>query len=96
MQEYIKAKDFDPGQKKEYFLKLAEEVGELSNAIRKNAVRNASDSIKGTIDEEIWDVIYYSIALANCYGIDLETAIKEKETINNIKYSSKIRFEFDR
>lgn len=96
LQEYIKAKDFQPELKKDYFLKLAEEVGELSRAMRKNTLRRDSESIKGTVDEEIWDVIYYAIALANCYGIELEEVIKEKEELNRIKYSSEIMFEMER
>lgn len=93
LQEYIKAKDYRPELVKDYFLKLSEEVGELANAIRKNIIQHNEESIKGTIDEELWDVIYYAIAIANCYDIDLEKAIKEKEEINNIKYKSDIIFE---
>ena len=96
LQEYIRAKDLHPELKKDYFLKLAEEVGELSRAMRKNTLRRDSESIKGTVDEEIWDVIYYAIALANCYGIEWEEVIKEKEELNRIKYSSEIIFETER
>lgn len=93
LQEYIKAKDNHPELVKEYFLKLSEEVGELSEAIRKNKIRIENSSVKGTIDEEIWDVIYYAIAIANCYDIDLEKAIKDKEKINTEKYKSDIIFQ---
>ncbi len=93
LQEYIKAKDNHPELVKEYFLKLSEEVGELSEAIRKNKIRIENSSVKGTIDEEIWDVIYYAIAIANCYDIDLEKAIKDKEKINAEKYKSDIIFQ---
>lgn len=93
LQKYIKAKDYHPDLVKDYFLKLSEEVGELANAIRKNKIQLDAESIKGTVDEELWDVIYYAIAIANCYDIDLEKAIKEKEEINNIKYKSEIIFE---
>ena len=93
LQGYIKAKDCHPDRTPEYFMKLAEEVGELSKAMQKNALRANSDGIKGTIDEELWDVIYYAIAIANCYDIDLESAIKEKEAINRVKYSSVVTFE---
>lgn len=92
LQEYIKAKDNHPELVKEYFLKLSEEVGELSEAIRKNKIRIENSSVKGTIDEEIWDVIYYAIAIANCYDIDLEKTIKDKEKINAEKYKSDIIF----
>lgn len=93
LQEYIKAKDNHPELVKEYFLKLSEEVGELSEAIRKNKIRIENSSVKGTIDEEIWDVIYYALAIANCYDIDLEKAIKDKEKINAEKYKSDIIFQ---
>jgi len=74
-------------------MKLAEEVGELSRAMRKN-LRPANDNeIKETVDEEIWDVIYYALALANCYDIDLEKVIPMKEKLNNEKYSDKTKFE---
>lgn len=93
LQKYIKSKDHRPELVKDYFLKLSEEVGELANAMRKNKIQHNEENIKGTINEELWDVIYYAIAIANCYDIDLEKAIKEKEEINNIKYKSEIIFE---
>lgn len=96
LQSYIKSKDFNPELIKDYFLKLSEEVGELANAIRKNQLRKDGEGIKGTIDEELWDIIYYSLALANCYNIDIEVVIKEKEDINNIKYNTGIVFEENR
>lgn len=96
LQAYIKAKDHNPEAIPGYFMKLSEEVGELSRAMRKHASRREGASVKDTIDEEIWDVMYYAIALANCYGIDLETTIRDKEELNRVKYSSPIAFEQDR
>ena len=96
LQNYIKSKDYHPELKHQYFLKLSEEVGELARAIHKNLPANSSDDIKGTIDEEIWDVIYYALALANCYNIDIEQVISLKEAINNQKYNNKIAFEENR
>ncbi len=96
LQNYIKSKDFKLELIKDYFLKLSEEVGELANAIRKNQLKKEYESIKGTIDEELWDVIYYALALANCYDIDIESVIKEKEDINNAKYNTGIVFEENR
>lgn len=93
LQEYIKQKDYNPQLKKEYFLKLSEEIGELAQAIRKDVLYKDSDNIKGTIDEELWDIIYYSLAIANCYDIDIENTIKIKEEINNKKYNTGIEFE---
>lgn len=93
LQEYIKSKDFHPDLTKDYFLKLSEEIGELSKAMRKGCRPSDEAQIKGTIDEEIWDVIYYAIAISNCYGIDLEKVIKLKEDINNEKYNTGISFD---
>lgn len=93
LQNYIKAKDYKPELSKDYLLKLIEEVGELSKAMQKNVLYENSSSIKGTIDEEVWDVIYYALAIANCYNIDVEKAIALKEEINNKKYSSSVKFE---
>lgn len=93
LQDYIKANDYKPELVKDYFLKLSEEVGELSSALRKEILYENSENIKGTVDEEIWDVIYYALAIANCYDIDIEKVIKLKEEINNKKYNSPVKFE---
>ncbi|MBQ4630986.1 MAG: hypothetical protein IJB70_08400 [Clostridia bacterium] len=93
LQNYIKQKDFHPELLKDYFLKLSEEVGELSRAIRKNLKAESIDKIQGTIDEELWDVIYYAIAIANIYDIDLESVIKKKAEISQIKYPASVAFE---
>lgn len=52
LQEYIKSKDNHPELIKDYFLKLTEETGELSEAIRKNKIRKENSSVKGTVDEK--------------------------------------------
>lgn len=93
LQAYIRQKDHNPDLAKDYFLKLSEEVGELGKAIRKNLHPTAENPVKNTIDEEIWDVIYYAIAIANCYDIDIENAIRLKESINNEKYHTGMRYE---
>lgn len=92
LQEYIKAKDCQPKSEKDYFLKLAEEVGELAEAIRKNMRPVEETQIKETVEEELWDVIYYTLAIANCYDIDLEKVIPKKESINNKKYDNGVEF----
>lgn len=93
LQDYIKSKDHSPERRKDYFLKLLEEVGELAQAMRKDIRCADTDTIKGTIDEELWDVIYYVLAIANCYDIDVESVIKYKEAINKEKYHSEVEFE---
>ena len=96
LQNYIKSKDYHPELLKDYFLKLSEEVGELSRAMRKGLKASDENDIVGTIDEELWDVIYYSLAIANLYDIDLEQVIKVKEEINQSRYPSQVKFEVNR
>ena len=66
-------------------LKLIEEFGELAENIRKN-VRYNGENIKGTIEEEVFDVFYYIIAIANDYEIDLEKIFYIKDELNEVKY----------
>lgn len=93
LQTYIKEKDYQPELLKDYFLKLSEEVGELSRAMRKDLKAKNGTEIKGTVDEELWDVIYYALAIANIYDIDIEQVIKVKSEMNERRYPSKIKFE---
>jgi len=86
VQEYIKQTDYRPEHRNAYFMKLVEEVGELSEVIRKNIRMAETGTIKGTIEEELYDVLYYTLALANLYEIDLEEAMRLKEEINKQKY----------
>ncbi|MCL2344042.1 MAG: nucleotide pyrophosphohydrolase [Firmicutes bacterium] len=93
LQEYIKSKDYDPGAKRDYFLRLAEEVGELARAMRRGAGPATVDSVKGTVEEELWDILYYTLAIANCYDIDVETWIPVKEKLNDEKYRTGVEFD---
>lgn len=86
LQNYIKAKDYKPELKNAYFQKLIEEVGELSEVLRKDKRLEQQGSIKGTIEEELYDVLYYVIGLANVYDIDLEKCFHLKEELNKEKY----------
>ncbi|MFD2368522.1 MazG nucleotide pyrophosphohydrolase domain-containing protein [Brevibacillus sp. GCM10020057] len=88
LQSYIKHKDFRPEHKQAYFLKLVEEIGELSEVIRKNLRMDESQNIKGTIEDELYDVLYYTLALANLYDIDLEQCHYLKDEINLKKYGA--------
>ncbi|GIP37754.1 nucleotide pyrophosphohydrolase [Paenibacillus sp. J31TS4] len=86
LQQYIKETDHDPDHKHRYFLKLVEEVGELSEVIRKDSRMKETGTIKGTIEEELYDVLYYVAALANVYEIELEDCFVHKEKINRVKW----------
>lgn len=93
LQTFIKENDDRPELLKDYFLKLSEEIGELSRAMRKGLKAPDPDHIKDTVDEELWDVIYYALAIANCYGIDMEQVIRAKSEMNEGRYPSKVKFE---
>lgn len=79
-----------------YFYKLSEEVGELAKAIRKDARLKDRENIKGTIEEELYDIIYYVICLANIYDIDLEECAILKEKLNAEKYNRISIFDINR
>ena len=96
LQSYIRAKDHHPALLKDYYLKLAEETGELARAMRKGLKAVEGGEIKGTIEEEIWDVIYYAMAIANIYDIDLEHVIQVKSEMNQSRYPSSVVFEENR
>ncbi|GAA0449668.1 hypothetical protein [Alkalibacillus silvisoli] len=55
--------------------------------MRKDKRLEQQGSIKGTIEEELYDVLYYVIGLANVYDIDLEACFKLKEELNKEKYN---------
>ena len=93
LQEYIRSKDYCPELKELYYMRLAEEVGELSCAMRKNLRPANERQVKNTIEEELWDVMYYAIAIANLYDIDLERVISLKEAVSNAKYQNAVAFE---
>lgn len=86
LQAYIKEKDHRPELKHQYMLKLFEEIGELAEAVRKDKLYRDTGQIKGTIDEELYDVLYYVAAIANVYGVDLETSYRLKEQLNRSRY----------
>lgn len=79
----------NPDRKKEnsqrLILKLIEEFGELAENVRKN-IRYDGKNIKGTIEEELFDIFYYIAAIANDYGIDLEDIFYIKDEVNRVKY----------
>jgi NTP pyrophosphatase (non-canonical NTP hydrolase) len=84
LQEYVSAqKSPKRKNKRKYFLKLIEEVGELAEMINDDQRWESSKAkdIKNTMEEELADVLFYVAALANVYGIDLEKSFTKKEKI---------------
>jgi len=86
LQSFVdKQKSSKNKHRQKYFLKLIEEVGELSEML-KDDQRMDPDSaklkaIKHTMEEEMADVLFYLLALANAWDVDLETAF-----IHKVKY----------
>jgi NTP pyrophosphatase (non-canonical NTP hydrolase) len=77
-----KFKDFDK-KSGPFFLMtvLTAELGELADAIKKEE--------KERIREELADVVFGTVSLANIYGIDLSTALKEKYLRRGVKEISR-------
>lgn len=97
MQKYLKekyrlTKPLEMNNTQRYFLKLIEEVGELSEVIRKNK-RMEDNFIKGTIEEELSDVLYYVLVIANTYDIDLEECFRMKEDLKRERYGHKLKID---
>lgn len=93
LQECIKSIDHKNNSNDKYMLKLMEEVGEFAEVIRKNKRMEKGESIKDTIEEELQDVLYYIVCLANINDIDLQECVYLKEKLNCEKYSRKNMFE---
>ena len=87
LQTLIKKIDHKNNSIDKYFYKLTEEVGELAQSIRKVKRLDDNNAIKGTIEEELYDVLYYIICLANMYDINLEECMFLKEKLNAEKYN---------
>ncbi|HEV2640937.1 MAG TPA: MazG nucleotide pyrophosphohydrolase domain-containing protein [Actinocrinis sp.] len=64
-------------------LLLGEEVGELFKAVRKQQnMRVDPNSLIGSVEEELADVLIYVCAIANRLSVNLDAALRKKEAIN--------------
>lgn len=91
-EKYTRTKPEELHNTQRYFLKLIEEVGELAEVIRKDK-RKQGNEIKGTVKEEISDVLYYTLMIANTYDIDLEKCFREKEELNYNRYGHTLKID---
>jgi NTP pyrophosphatase (non-canonical NTP hydrolase) len=94
LQQYIKRKDFYPEKKHDYILKFMEETGELARAILRKYPHAENENIKNTIEEEFYDVLYYLLAIANLYDVDIESWIPVKERETDKRYGTNYSDEF--
>ena len=97
MQEYLKHKQgqFDhTDDMKMCFIKLAEETGELARILLRGArTATGPEDLKDSLNEELFDILYYTLSFANAAGIDMETWIPIKEKINAKRYPCGIEFD---
>lgn len=87
-QEYIRSKDNRAELTDRYFIKLMEEVGELAEAIlhdRHLGEAQVADR-RSTMEEEMYDVLYYLAVLANLHDVDLTRAAYLKERFNQQRF----------
>lgn len=91
-EKYKRTKPDDMKNTQRYFLKLIEEVGELAEVIRKEQ-RMTESHIKGTVEEELSDVLYYVLMIANTYDIDLEDCFRLKEELNYNRYGHTLKID---
>ncbi len=69
-------------------LLLVEEVGELAHAVRKNEGLRRDDPFRESpVGSELADVQLYLVHLANALGIDLASAVTEKEEVNAERFA---------
>lgn len=94
LQKYLRARD-NSATTQTLFLKLVEEVGELSRAILRGTRASDEAHLKGTVEEELWDIIYYTLTIANACDIDLERWIPVKERMNSERYRYPAALSFD-
>jgi NTP pyrophosphatase (non-canonical NTP hydrolase) len=89
-QQFIKdlcaERGWDKNSPLELFLLFSEEVGELAKAIRNEMnLYQEVDKPKRKrfeLEEEFADVFSYLMDLAKCFGVDLESALRNKEAVN--------------
>lgn len=91
LQQYMDAVCQERGWTKdtyaEKFLLFSEEVGELAKAMRQSAglYDEKASQKRWALEEEFADVLSYLLNLANAFHVDLETAFRAKEQINQTR-----------
>lgn len=87
VREMVVERGFDKGSVSQAFMLFLEECGELSKAARKFAAAKADpdEAAKYRLDHEAADVFIYLLDICNRFGIDLETAFREKEAHNETR-----------
>ena len=85
----------DHGIDSSLFMKLVEEVGEVAEVLNRRDGRKAPGNADtaAQLANELVDVVHYAVAIAALNGIDLNSAILEKDKAASIKYHHKTNLE---
>ena len=93
-QNYLYEHYKNGGTDSSLFMKLVEEVGEVAEVLNKRDGRKLSceNNLTTQLANELVDVIHYAVAIASLNGIDLTSAILEKDAHTAIKYKHSQNF----
>ena len=91
LQAYVartcRERGWDRAEDLETMLLLVEEVGELARALRdQRHLFQEAGRTRAQVGEELADVLSYLLDLSNRLGVDMETAIRQKEKINRQRH----------
>lgn len=86
--QVIKDRGFEDETVSDLFLLFMEECGEFAKAARKTTgLKSGTHSKEYNPAHEAADVFIYLAEICNALGIDLETAFREKEEVNNERFN---------
>ena len=90
LQRYVEWLEADRGFSDQTILDkcllLGEEVGELFKAVRKSSGLAIDEfSEFGEVGGELADVLIFLASIANRAGVDLDQALRDKETVNRTR-----------
>lgn len=86
--EKVRERGFEDESLRDAVLLLVEEIGELAKATRceMGLKVNAADPLsRKSVQHELADCLVYLLDIANLSGVDLEEALREKESVNSQK-----------
>ena len=90
LQRYVEWLEVDRGFSDQTILEkcllLGEEVGELFKAVRKSSgLAIDQNSEFGEVADELADILIFLASIANRAGVDLDGALRSKESVNRTR-----------
>jgi NTP pyrophosphatase (non-canonical NTP hydrolase) len=84
--QVVHARGFQDESVRDVVLLFVEEVGELAKAVRTmSGLKVSGSQSHKAISDELADCLIYLLDLANLSGVNLETALRDKEEANSKK-----------